>query len=295
MWRTLKPFQPSLMRPSGSTSASAAPSPPAASAPPPTITAGRSALANASVDRLGQLAEQLEIVAEPLDLHAEIDLGPDREDLAALARDLADAGGDQRRFPADVGADEQDRVRALDAGDGRVEVDRGEAGRVVGEAGLAALEQGRAQRLRAASSPHTSSRRRPGRRRPPRPSRRPSSAARRRSASASFQLASRSLPFSRSQGRSSRLRTSPSTWWRVLSLVHSSFTSSLMRGSMRITWRWRTSRRMLVPTASMTSIAGHLRELPRPRLEDVRLWSSAPTGQRSTTLPESSLATACSR
>src|SRR4051794_6389729 len=51
--------------------------------------------------RLRQLAEKLEIVAEPFDLHPKIDLGPDREDLAALARDLADAGRDQRGFPAD--------------------------------------------------------------------------------------------------------------------------------------------------------------------------------------------------
>ncbi len=55
VWRTLKPFHPSLMSPSGFTNASAAPSPPAASAPGPTITAGRSALANASVTSLGSL------------------------------------------------------------------------------------------------------------------------------------------------------------------------------------------------------------------------------------------------
>ena len=77
--------------------------------------------------RLGQLAEQLQIVAEPFDLHAEVDLGPDREDLAALARDLADAGGDQRRFPADVRADQQHGVGILDAGDGRVERHRAQA------------------------------------------------------------------------------------------------------------------------------------------------------------------------
>ncbi len=48
--------------------------------------------------------------------------------------------------------------------------------------------------------------------------------------SASLHEASRSLPFSRTHGRSSRLRTSASTWWRVLSLIHSSFTSSATRG-----------------------------------------------------------------
>ena len=108
---TLKPFQPSLIRPSGSTSASAAPSAPAAERTRADDHRRTLGLGERVRHRLGQLAEQLEIVAEPLDLHAEIDLGPDREHLAALARDLAHAGGDQRRFPADVRADQQDRRR----------------------------------------------------------------------------------------------------------------------------------------------------------------------------------------
>ena len=41
---------------------------------------------------------------------------------------------------------------------------------------------------------------------------------------------------------------------RVLSEIHSSFTSSLMRGRMRITSRPRASTRMAEPTASITSI-----------------------------------------
>ena len=198
--------------------------------------------------------------------------GPIAKTLRALARALRSAGVDQRRFPADVRADQQHRVGILDAGDGRVERDRGEARR----------------RRRSGPVWRPSSRRRAlpfeqllrrihrlgveqvaGDRRDA--CARPSSAAWRTASSASFQLASRSLPFSRTHGRSSRLRTSASTWWRVLSLIHSSFTSSLMRGRMRITWRWRTSRRMLEPTASMTSIAGHPAQLPRPALEDLRL------------------------
>ena len=98
-------------------------------------------------DFLRQLAEQLQVVAEPFDLHSEVDFGPDREDLAALARDLAHAGGDQRRFPADVRADQQHRVRALDPGDGRVERDRAQARRVVGEPRLAPFQQVRALAL----------------------------------------------------------------------------------------------------------------------------------------------------
>ena len=59
VWMTLKPFQSGLISPSGSTSASAAPSAPDASAPGPTITAGRCALANASRTALGSLPSSL--------------------------------------------------------------------------------------------------------------------------------------------------------------------------------------------------------------------------------------------
>ena len=90
---------------------------------------------------LGQLAEQLEIIPQPLDLHSEIDLGPDAKHLAALARDLADAGGDQWRFPADVRTDQQDHVGAFDPGNRRVERDRRHARAVVGQAGLPPFEQ----------------------------------------------------------------------------------------------------------------------------------------------------------
>src|SRR3954469_16279630 len=105
VWSTLKPFHPSRTRLSGCTSASAAPSPPAASAPAPTITAGRSAAAKASLTGCGSLPSTF-VLAEPLNFHAEVDFWPHAEHAAARARDLADAGRDQRRFPADVGADE---------------------------------------------------------------------------------------------------------------------------------------------------------------------------------------------
>ena len=169
VWRTLKPFQPSLIRPSGSTSASAAPERRRRRARPADDHRRPLGRGERVRHRLGQLAEQLEIVAQPLDLHAEVDLGPDREHLAALARDLADAGGDQRRFPADVGADQQHHVGALDPGDGRVERDRREARARRKSGRSAALRAGSSPALRAASSPHTWSRRRAGRRRSPRP------------------------------------------------------------------------------------------------------------------------------
>ncbi len=64
---------------------------------------------------------------------------------------------------------------------------------------------------------------------------------------------------------------SPSTTWRVLSEIHSSFTSSLTRGRMRITSRPRVSTRIALPSASITSIELGLVQLPRPRREGIRL------------------------
>ena len=157
--------------------------------------------------RLGQLAEQFEVVAEPFGVEREIDLGPDGEDLAALARDLAQAGVDQRRFPARVGADQQHRIGMLDAGDGRVERDRGQVRHVVVEAGLPAFEQRRALLAQQRLGGDTSSRRRAGRRRWRRRSIPAAFSFLANRSSASLQLASRSLPFSRTHGRSRRLRT----------------------------------------------------------------------------------------
>ena len=71
---------------------------------------------------------------------------------------------------------------------------------------------------------------------------------------ASSQLAGRSLPLTRTYGRSRRCDLRPSQTWRVLSEIHSSFTASLTRGRMRMTSRPRLSTRMLEPTASMTSM-----------------------------------------
>ena len=54
------------------------------------------------------------------------------------------------------------------------------------------------------------------------------------------------------------LARSPSQTKRVLSEIHSSFTSSLIRGRMRITSRPRASTRMFEPTASITSMVSVL-------------------------------------
>ena len=144
VWRTLKPFQPSRTSLSDFTRPSAAPRAFAASAPAPTMTAGRSASGEGVRDLLRKLAEQLEVVADPADPHAEVGLRPDGEDLRALALRLAEPHVDQRRFPARVRPDEQDRIRILDARDGRIEVHRREARDVIGQPRLAAFEQGRA-------------------------------------------------------------------------------------------------------------------------------------------------------
>ncbi len=102
-------------------------------------------------ERLGhclrQLAEQLQIVANPLDRHRQVDFGPDRKDLAALLGNLPQAGRHQRRFPSRVAADQQDRVGLLDSGDGRVEVHGRKIADVIIEAGLATFEKLRPQLL----------------------------------------------------------------------------------------------------------------------------------------------------
>ena len=59
----------------------------------------------------------------------------------------------------------------------------------------------------------------------------------------------------------------PSQAKRVLSEIHSSLTSSLLRGRTRITSRPRVSTRMAEPSASMTSMDSVLLQLPRARDE----------------------------
>ena len=93
-------------------------------------------------------------------------LADEADDEAALAPALADAGIEHGRFQARVGADEQDGVGLLDAGDGGVEQIAGaaEPGIELG-AVLPAIEVARAQAHEAGRRARTSPRRRQDRRR----------------------------------------------------------------------------------------------------------------------------------
>jgi hypothetical protein len=77
-----------------------------------------------------QAAEQSKVVAEIGDRVGEVDRLADPEHARAGLDRLADARVDQRRFPARVGADQQDGGRGLDAGDGGVEAVSGGRGDV---------------------------------------------------------------------------------------------------------------------------------------------------------------------
>ena len=224
MWRTLKPFQPSRIElqrldQRQRRAERARPSPPG-----PTITAGRSALANASLTSLGQLAEQLEVVAD-----ATRTFMP-RSTSGPIANILPPLRGTLRRRVLISGASQRGleptssiASACLDPGDGRVERDRRRGCSCRRRARLPPFEQGRPlpfeQRLRRIHGLGVEQV--AGDRRDLVPAFFSRLAKR---SSASCQLASRSLPFSRTHGRSSRLRTSASAWCRVLSEIHSSLT-----------------------------------------------------------------------
>mmetsp|Transcript_29180 Transcript_29180/g.74461 ORF Transcript_29180/g.74461 Transcript_29180/m.74461 type:complete len:445 (+) Transcript_29180:1810-3144(+) len=91
-----------------------------------------------------------------------------------------------------------------------------------------------------------------------------------------------------------RWRLRPSYWKRALSLIHSSFTSSFRRGVMRMTSVPRLSTLMLAPSASLTSTLSVLLSSQLRAVNAYGLDVSAPTGHRSITLPDSSLATSFS-
>ena len=83
-------------------------------------------------------------------------------------------------------------------------------------------------------------------------------------AKASLQVAGRKLAVLAHIGLVEPLRAQARRQtWRVLSEIHSSLTSSLRRGSTRITSRPRVSTRMLQPSASITSIEFGLVAAPR--------------------------------
>ena len=99
-----------------------------------------------AVGDLGQgLGPRAEIVVSVSEIHILADQ-PDRDASLGLARALEDAGVEHRRLVARIGADEQEGVGLVDAGDGRIEqiaraAERGiELGAV-----LAAIDIGRAE------------------------------------------------------------------------------------------------------------------------------------------------------
>src|ERR1700722_81814 len=90
------------------------------------------------------------------------------------------------------------------------------------------------------------------------------------------------------RGTVSRWNRRPSYAYRALSLIHSSLTSSLVRGWIRITWTPRESTRMFDPTESRTSIDSVFFSSQGLAWNAYGLLVRAPTGHRSTTFPDSS-------
>ena len=162
-------------------------------------------------------------------------------------------GASRRGF----GADDQDRVGLLDAGDGRVEQIGGaaEPGRQR-RAVLPAIDVRRAERTPSAlQREHLLDGREIARDGADALRARRLSRLAAMAAKASAQVAGRSRPFSRRIRPVEPLRLAARRrCWRVLSEIHSSLMPSLTRGRMRMTSRPRASTRMLEPTASITSI-----------------------------------------
>ena len=150
---------------------------------------------------VGQIAQRLGAGAEMLVVVGQVGRVADHADRQiAGAPALADAGVEHRRFEARIGADDQDRVGLLDAGDGRVEEVAGAAERrVERRAVLAAVDVRRAERAPSAPSAQTSPRRaaRSPAMAPMRSARRPSTLRRRSRAKASAQVAGTQLAVAR--------------------------------------------------------------------------------------------------
>mmetsp|Transcript_256 Transcript_256/g.543 ORF Transcript_256/g.543 Transcript_256/m.543 type:complete len:220 (-) Transcript_256:555-1214(-) len=123
--------------------------------------------------------------------------------------------------------------------------------------------------------------------------RRPCAAA----SSASFHVAlRRGAPFSpRTYGASRRCRLRPSYEKRPRSPIHSSFTDSLRRGTIRITSCPLASTRMDAPMPSVASTDSVGRSSHERAVNAYGFDVSAPTGQRSITFPLISLVSAFSR
>src|SRR3546814_3878528 len=88
---------------------------------------------------VGDLLQRIRASAEIVGPVGEIHLRPDHPDLELAGEPaLADARVEYRRLEPRVAADDQQRVRALDPGDGGVEEIAGAAGRIERDAVLAA-------------------------------------------------------------------------------------------------------------------------------------------------------------
>ena len=198
----------------------------------------------------------------------EIELRPDHGRLCSLPLEpaLAEARIDHRRFPARVGADQQAGIGLLDAGDGGVEEIAGAAARIeprrpAGSRGWASPAPS------SAPSAPASPRHRRDRRRWRRCARPATPAQARGDGGERLRARSPAAACRRAGHRAGRAAGGfrPSQAKRVLSEIHSSFTSSLRRGRTRITSLPRASTRMLLPTASSTSTDSVFAQLPRPR------------------------------
>ena len=209
----------------------------------------------------------------------------------ALAPALADAGIEHRRFVARVGADDEDRVGLLDAGDGRVEDVGGAAERRHELAALAAaIEILHAERRHQLAGARRSPRRRRGRRRSA-PIRSAVVALtrlgdRRRTPRARMRRHQHAVPAD--VGPVEPLRAQPvpdeARLVRDPLLVHRLVEARQDAHDLAVA-RVDADRR--ADRVHHVDRLG-LDQLPRPRLEGVGREVSAPTGQRSMTLPCSS-------
>ncbi len=152
---TAKPFQSAVTAPTACASLAARPRTAAPSgramAPCPTMTSGRSAFCSTSKNSPAPSASSFSASAPAPSFCVVVarvaDVADDADRHGAAAPALADAGIQHRRLEARIGADDQDRVGALDAFDGRVEDVAGAAVfRIERCAVLAAVDVGRAER-----------------------------------------------------------------------------------------------------------------------------------------------------
>src|SRR3546814_17355742 len=87
-------------------------------------------------------------LTQPFDLISKINFRSYAVNLRAILDRLTDAGIDQRRFPAKIGANEQNNVGRFNAGDRGIEVNCRQVRNILIKPGLAAFTPGAAQRFK---------------------------------------------------------------------------------------------------------------------------------------------------